>query len=420
MSRVVGRALFLTLVLVCAGVCAAGVSNAVEASAGPGTAPAGGSSAPANPSTPAETVRAFWAALWAGDPSALRAVTTNGSDDDYRLCQASSIYAHSADGLYRAAIAKFGAAAKATALCTPGVADRPNKTTPLETKIEGETATVLVRGDTKRPIELTRRDGVWRVDLARMRGRNPRSPQAAQIKAIARIMDRTGGEIADGQYATAPDAVTALFAAIKAVYEPLPNDLALAREAPSTRPAVDSPPTSPVAGYDPKAVDAHRQKYDMSCIPMSVELVLKLLGREAADYYALQEPWKNKADGNLVDFDGRTIAGVTFRQQFDDLRGNDFPTEDLFNAIDSELEQNRYAIIALNTGSSYHMYVIVGRTPSGDYHAVSKAGDATITVTNVKARVREMKGTDILTYVIGDAKQAAEQTGGAVPNPNRE
>jgi hypothetical protein len=226
-------------------------------------------------------------------------------------------------------------------------------------------------------------------------------------------MDRTADEIADGQYADAQEAVTALFAALQTVYQPIPKGLALAQEAPASARAADSPPKSPVAGYDPKKVDAHRQLYDASCIPMSVELVLKLLGREPADYYALQEPWKNKADGTFVDFDGRMIAGVTFRQQFDDLRGNDFPTEDLFKTIDHELGQNRYVIVSLYNGSSYHVYVIVGHTAESDYQAVSKAGDATITVTNVKARVREMKGTDILTYVIGGAKQAPKLTGAA-------
>jgi hypothetical protein len=51
--------------------------------------------------------------------------------------------------------------------------------------------------------------------------------------------------------------------------------------------------------------------------------------------------------------------------------------------------------------------VIVGRTPTGGYHAVNKGGRQTFTVTDVKPRVREMKGTDILTYSIGDSKDAA-------------
>jgi len=173
---------------------------------------------------------------------------------------------------------------------------------------------------------------------------------------------------------------------------------------------VESPPKSPVAGYDPRTVDAHRQKYDYCDIPTSIELVLKLAGREPSDFFELQEAWKKKTDGNFIDFDGRTIAGVTFHQRFDDPRGNEFPTEELFKTIDAELEHDRYVIISVYAGTSYHMFVIVGRTSTGDYHAVSCTEAGPATVTNVKARVREMKGTDILTYTIADRTNAAEAT----------
>ena len=33
------------------------------------------------------------------------------------------------------------------------------------------------------------------------------------------------------------------------------------------------------AGFKRDVVDSHQQMYDMSCIPMSVEMVLKLLGQ---------------------------------------------------------------------------------------------------------------------------------------------
>ena len=41
-----------------------------------------------------------------------------------------------------------------------------------------------------------------------------------------------------------------------------------------------------------KIVDQHEQKSRNSCVPSSVEIVLKLLGRVKLDYYDLQKGWK--------------------------------------------------------------------------------------------------------------------------------
>jgi hypothetical protein len=45
--------------------------------------------------------------------------------------------------------------------------------------------------------------------------------------------------------------------------------------------------------------------------------------------------------------------------------------------------------------------VIVGRTPDGDYKAVSKADDTTLFFDNVKEKVQDIKGTEILIYTEG-------------------
>ncbi len=39
-------------------------------------------------------------------------------------------------------------------------------------------------------------------------------------------------------------------------------------------------------GYSRAKADGHRQIYGMSCIPMSVELVLKLIDRVPLDYFS--------------------------------------------------------------------------------------------------------------------------------------
>lgn len=61
---------------------------------------------------------------------------------------------------------------------------------------------------------------------------------------------------------------------------------------------------------DENIVDQHEQKYNLSCIPSTVELILKLLNRVPVDYYKLQDEWQNRNDGSFTNFDGRTIEGI--------------------------------------------------------------------------------------------------------------
>jgi hypothetical protein len=171
------------------------------------------------------------------------------------------------------------------------------------------------------------------------------------------------------------------------------GDIATTRPVPATRPS-----------YDWLKVDEHKQLFEMSCIPMSVEMVLKLLNRVPADYYELQNAWRNKMDGTFGEFDGKTIAGVTFHRQFFLPRNERFPLDRLFDTIDSELDQGRMVIASLALGSGYHMFVIVDKTPSGEYRAVSKNGDITLEIVNVKARIKAIGGTDITTYTADAAR----------------
>jgi hypothetical protein len=131
---------------------------------------------------------------------------------------------------------------------------------------------------------------------------------------------------------------------------------------------------------------------------MSIEMVLKLLERVPASYYDLQNPWKEKADGNFRDFNGKTIEGVTFHQQFDLRRNDQFPLAKLFETIDRELKAGRFVIVSLTSGSGWHMYVIYDEDAEGDFLAVSKVGARTIEDKHVKKTITRMKGTDILTF----------------------
>lgn len=157
--------------------------------------------------------------------------------------------------------------------------------------------------------------------------------------------------------------------------------------------------------FSRQIVDAHEQRYGMSCIPMSIEMVLKLLGRVPSDYYELQNPWKEKADGNFRNFDGKTIKGITFHQQFDLPRNEQFPLAKLFETIDRELKAGRFVIVSLVSGSGWHMYVIYDEDADGDFLAVSKVGAKTIEAQHVKKIITKMKGTDIMIYELATAQK---------------
>jgi hypothetical protein len=147
---------------------------------------------------------------------------------------------------------------------------------------------------------------------------------------------------------------------------------------------------------NPDVLARHSQLSPYSCIPMSVEFVLKLLGKLAPEVFPLQNAWGNRADGNFSDFDGRTFDGVKFTKQFPDPRNDSFPLDDLFNTIENELASGRYVIISLAVPPHYHNYVIYNRLPNGEFEAITKG--QTERINDVRERVRNMRGTDILTY----------------------
>jgi hypothetical protein len=152
--------------------------------------------------------------------------------------------------------------------------------------------------------------------------------------------------------------------------------------------------------FNRQIIDKHSQKYGVSCIPSSVEMVLKLLGRVLESYCELQDAWKEKTDGTFGDFHDKTIKGVTFHRQFDLPRNDQFPLSSLFETIDRELKAGRYVIASLPSDTGYHMYVIYDEDRAGDFLAVSKLGTKTTELEHLKDKIKGMKGTDIMTYEV--------------------
>ena len=155
---------------------------------------------------------------------------------------------------------------------------------------------------------------------------------------------------------------------------------------------------------DISIAERHRQIASMSCIPMSVELVLKFLGRVSEDYYQLQVEWQNRRDGSFHQFNNKIIANVLFTAHYQLPRNAEFPIDALFQTIDSELAAGKFVVISLASNGGWHMYVIVGNSIDGDYLAVTKGfPHGTTVIGDVKSRVRSRNGTDILTYTLQDA-----------------
>jgi hypothetical protein len=150
--------------------------------------------------------------------------------------------------------------------------------------------------------------------------------------------------------------------------------------------------------FDRRIIDAHEQRYFLSCVPSSVEMVLKLTGRVPQSYYELQDAWKNKADGCFDTFDEKTFAGVTFHRQFCMARDSEFPLARLFETIDRELKAGRFVIVGLASGRGSHNWVIYDEGVDGEFLAVSKGGRWTFQHSHVKEAITQMQGTEIGTY----------------------
>jgi hypothetical protein len=130
---------------------------------------------------------------------------------------------------------------------------------------------------------------------------------------------------------------------------------------------------------------------------MAVEFILKLLGRVPLDFFELQTQWNDRPTGCFSDFDGRVEKGVKFTRQFANDRNHSFPLEQLFDTIENELAHKKYVAISLQVPEGWHNYIVYDPLPDGEFAAVTKGRSPEI-ITNVKQQVRNMNGTDILTY----------------------
>lgn len=164
-----------------------------------------------------------------------------------------------------------------------------------------------------------------------------------------------------------------------------------------------------------KIID-HKQVTPISCVPMSVELVLKSLGLMVKTDFSLQNDPIKSGNSNwikngfefpnvnpIVRFNREFLLGdLGFEKDRGDYFMQNFYIK-LFDTIDLELENNRLVIISLESGiNQWHMEVIFDKVNEQEYSTITfyynNPQYKFYTKQPLKQRVSSMKGTDIITY----------------------
>lgn len=166
-------------------------------------------------------------------------------------------------------------------------------------------------------------------------------------------------------------------------------------------------------GINFNIIKLHKQIAQNSCVPMSVECVLKLTGIVRPDFFEFQNDPQKIGTSNWVKgfMYPEEKPKVLFNRQFlptdlgqSENRGDYFMSNlfhKLFDTIDKELENKRFVIITLDSGPNYHNYIVYDRENDSTYKLLTffhgNPNPFTSSV-NLKQRVSQMGGTDILTY----------------------
>jgi hypothetical protein len=169
----------------------------------------------------------------------------------------------------------------------------------------------------------------------------------------------------------------------------------------------------------------HEQIEGNSCVPMSVELVLKLEGEMQPDDFSLQNDKTKIGNSEWIknprfEYPSRNPK-IRFDREFmnKDVGKQDHTDEALaenleptLETIDNELEAGRYPIISVKSGpSTTHNIVIYGKVDDSNYNTITFHHNHGVLdqVENIRQKIIERKGTDILTYKYIDGNEGAKQ-----------
>ena len=173
----------------------------------PATAP---TTAPAP--APKALALALATALTKPDATAARSLFAPGDKDAAKWVDATVQLVTSLKRLDTASATRFGEAGKAVSQQQLHLLEAPKSLAQAQEKIDGDSATLTLPGESRPLMRLKRHDGVWRPVVASLVAGDDLSATLALDRRLTHATDRTTDEIATGMYPT-PEAAARIFTA---------------------------------------------------------------------------------------------------------------------------------------------------------------------------------------------------------------
>jgi hypothetical protein len=181
----------------------------------PAIAPAP-TTAPAPATAPAPTPKAIALALAAAlekrDPAAAKALFPAGDKEAAQWVDATVNLANALKRLDTAAASRFGEAGKTISQQQLHFLDAPRRLAQAQEKIDGDTASLTLPGESRPVMRLNRLQGAWRPIVNSLVDHDDLPATLALDRRLIRATNRTTDEIATSVYPT-PEAASRIFAA---------------------------------------------------------------------------------------------------------------------------------------------------------------------------------------------------------------
>lgn len=191
-------------------------ANPAPAAPAPTTAPATAGAHPATAPTtetaPRAVALALATALAKPDPAAAKALVAPADKEAARWVDATVSLISSLKRLDQAAATRFGEAGKAVSQQQLHLLEAPKSLAQAQEKIDGDSATLTLPGESRPLMRLKRHDGAWRPVVASLVAGDDLSATLALDRRLTHATDRTTDEIATGMYPT-PEAAARIFTA---------------------------------------------------------------------------------------------------------------------------------------------------------------------------------------------------------------
>jgi hypothetical protein len=170
-----------------------------------------------DPNSPRGAMKAFYQAMEAGDPTAVRAALYAADAQEKQLADAYAAQLTAAKALGDAAKNKFGAAGDALGKGLP-LKDEIAKLADAAETVTGETATLKLAGQPK-PLRFIKADGRWRLFISDYAGASgdDLAPQVAVLNDMAAVFNAAATDISADKYPSAQEAQRALQQKLQAV-----------------------------------------------------------------------------------------------------------------------------------------------------------------------------------------------------------